>query len=146
MKIPMNGLVVTTTQYMSSKSSSNGAHYSAGRLLNNGTDQFNGRNNLNYSNGGSNLQCDHMHNASGKQAAEPIYSEPLPPMNNQVKEAEHRKNIKYFPDPNDPVQISSHIYEYLVKKTKTSSTDKLIYTRNQPPLPPLPNLKRLINR
>ena len=74
---------------------------------------------------------------------EPIYSEPLPPMSSQVKEAEHRTNIKYFPDPNDPVQISNHIYEYLVKKSKPSDNGGRISHPRQPPLPPLPHDKRL---
>ena len=71
---------------------------------------------------------------------EPIYSEPLPPMCSQVKEAEvHRTNAKYFPDPNDPVQISNHIYEYLVKKSKPNEISRISH---QPPLPPLPHDKR----
>lgn len=39
---------------------------------------------------------------------EPIYSEPFPP--------ESPEKLKFFPDPRDPVQISHHIYEYLVKR------------------------------
>ena len=71
---------------------------------------------------------------------EPIYSEPLPPMCSQVKEAEVlRTNKKYFPDPNDPVQISNHIYEYLVKKSKPNEIGRISH---QPPLPPLPHDKR----
>ena len=72
---------------------------------------------------------------------EPIYSEPLPPTHSQVREAEHRTNIKYFPDPNDPVQISNHIYEYLVKKSKPMESKGRI-SQKQPPLPPLPHDKR----
>ena len=87
---------------------------------------------VNMSNGGNNRTMN-----------EPIYSEPLPPMSSQVKEAEHRTNIKYFPDPNDPVQISNHIYEYLVKKSKPSDNGQISHPR-QPPLPPLPHDKRLI--
>ena len=75
------------------------------------------------------------------QINEPIYSEPLPPAQSQVKEAEHRTNIKYFPDPNDPVQISNHIYEYLVKKSKPMDSKGRI-SQHQPPLPPLPHDKR----
>jgi hypothetical protein len=47
--------------------------------------------------------------------AEPIYSEPLPPITSQIREAEKTK-LRYFPDPSDPVQISNHIYEYLVNR------------------------------
>lgn len=47
---------------------------------------------------------------------EPIYSEPIHPMTTQIREAERRTMLKYYPDPNDPVQISNHIYEYLVSR------------------------------
>ena len=80
-------------------------------------------------------------NDNKKIPNEPIYSEPLPPISSQVKEAEHRTNIKYFPDPNDPVQISNHIYEYLVKKSNKSSENGR-HGNYQPPLPPLPREKR----
>ena len=46
---------------------------------------------------------------------EPIYSEPFPPENNE--------KLKFFPDPRDPVQISHHIYEYLVSKRNQMSSD-----------------------
>ena len=46
---------------------------------------------------------------------EPIYSEPFPP--------ESPEKIKFFPDPRDPVQISHHIYEYLVSKRNQISSD-----------------------
>ena len=81
-----------------------------------------------------------MHDNS-ENTNEPIYSEPLPPTQCPVKEAEHRTNIKYFPDPNDPVQISHHIYEYLVKKSKPMENNGH-NRQKQPPLPPLPHDKR----
>lgn len=51
----------------------------------------------------SNDQLDHVNNNN-----EPIYSEPFPPENESPN--------KFYPDPHDPVQISNHIYEYLVSK------------------------------
>ena len=56
---------------------------------------------------------------------EPIYSEPLPPVASQIKEAE-RTMLKFYPDPNDPVQISNHIYEYLVTRRTDASTQSLV--------------------
>ena len=52
---------------------------------------------------------------------EPIYSEPLPPVTPQIREAE-RTMLRFYPDPNDPVQISNHIYEYLVSRRTDAST------------------------
>lgn len=46
---------------------------------------------------------------------EPIYSEPFPPENEEPK-------MKFYPDPHDPVQISNHIYEYLVSKRVAQAT------------------------
>jgi hypothetical protein len=43
---------------------------------------------------------------------EPIYSEPMVPPIEQANNSD--KLTKFFPDPRDPVQISNHIYEYLV--------------------------------
>ena len=51
----------------------------------------------------SNDQLDAVNNNN-----EPIYSEPFPPENESAN--------KFYPDPHDPVQISNHIYEYLVSK------------------------------
>ena len=91
-----------------------------------------------------NKQSEQMNrNNNSRNINEPIYSEPLPPLSSQVKEAEHRKNIKYFPDPNDPVQISNHIYEYLVKKSKSSENGRISH-QQQPPLPPIPHSKRCV--
>ena len=47
---------------------------------------------------------------------EPIYSEPFPP--------ESPEKLKFFPDPRDPVQISHHIYEYLVKRNNQQNENQ----------------------
>ena len=75
---------------------------------------------------------------------EPIYSEPLPPMSSQIREAE-RTTLRFYPNPNDPVQISNHIYEYLVSRRSDASTQSTSGRGPQPvmqppPKPPHPNL------
>lgn len=77
----------------------------------NGGDQNKNKSNHQHNNNNSN----HHH------PDEPIYSEPLPPMSSQVREAE-RTVLKFYPDPTDPVQISNHIYEYLVTRRSDAST------------------------
>lgn len=73
----------------------------------------------------SNETLDHFNNNNNHHnhsREEPIYSEPFPPENemNDLKSHHHLNHhgskIKYYPDPSDPVQISNHIYEYLVSK------------------------------
>ena len=54
---------------------------------------------------------------------EPIYSEPFPPENND--------KLKFFPDPRDPVQISHHIYEYLVSKRNHKNSQTLNCDQNR---------------
>ena len=81
--------------------------------------------------------------------SEPIYSEPFPPDQNEVNSSgpllvssAGSKNhldgssvgIKFFPDPHDPVQISNHIYEYLVSKRvaeERRSQDNLINAKRR---------------
>ena len=56
-------------------------------------------------------------------ASEPIYSEPLPPMAMQVREAEKKSVQKQcYPNPSEPAQISQHIYEYLVTRRSDACT------------------------
>jgi hypothetical protein len=72
--------------------------------------------------------ADHVNNNNN---SEPIFSEPFPPDNQNFEVSElkssqshqlnskiisSKANGKFFPDPRDPVQISNHIYEYLVSK------------------------------
>ncbi len=59
---------------------------------------------------------------------EPIYSEPLPPNNDSsegLTPSPPGGEIKYYPDPHDPVQIHNHIYEYLVSKTNLNGGGKI---------------------
>jgi hypothetical protein len=67
---------------------------------------------------------------NGYGTGEPIYSEPLPPMTSQVREAERKTMLKqssgYYPNPHDPVQISNHIYEYLVTRRSDASSTQLV--------------------
>lgn len=72
---------------------------------------------------------------STEEDDEPIYSEPLPPVTHQIREA-GRTALKYFPDPASPVQISSHIYEYLVSRRSDAST-ATGRPAAQPPPPPM---------
>ena len=69
--------------------------------------------------------------AATPTSAEPIYSEPLPPMTMRVREAEKKMVLKqstafstaFSPDPQcDPAPISNHIYEYLVTRRSDAST------------------------
>ena len=64
-------------------------------------------------------------------SSEPIYSEPLPPLTMQVREAEKKMVLKqssasppaFSPHPqSEPGQISNHIYEYLVTRRSDAST------------------------
>ena len=65
----------------------------------------------------SNETLDHFNNNNNHNREEPIYSEPFPPENDILIKNDHvNKQLKYYPDPRDPVQISNHIYEYLVSK------------------------------
>ena len=54
---------------------------------------------------------------------EPIYSEPFPPENdhNGLNKSACMLN-KFYPDPSDPVQISHHIYEYLVQSKRQAES------------------------
>ena len=58
--------------------------------------------------------------------SEPIYSEPLPPMTLQVREAEKKSVQKQcYPNPHEPAeQISQHIYEYLVTRRQSDAACK----------------------
>ena len=86
--------------------------------------------------------ADHVNNNNN---SEPIYSEPFPPdvtLQNEDLLLERPKKSssndsglpKFFPDPHDPVQISNHIYEYLVSKRvaeERRSQDNLINAKRR---------------
>ena len=146
-KMPINGLKSQQyTMYSSSKSFTiKSVEYSMGNNgdFNSQFEQYDGEGNISSMEDSTGKEMDEEMRIdnNNRNSNEPIYSEPLPPTHSQVKEAEHRTNIKYFPDPNDPVQISNHIYEYLVKKSKPIENKGRI-SQHQPPLPPLPHDKR----
>jgi len=97
--------------------------------------------------------ADHVNNNNNNNHnnSEPIYSEPFPPDQNELnssgsgqspllvsngsKNHHHQSmGIKFFPDPHDPVQISNHIYEYLVSKRvaeERRSQDNLINAKRR---------------
>ena len=83
----------------------------------------------------------HHHNLAGNSNSpreEPIYSEPFPPENdlshhhvgvgNNIASHAVNKQLKFYPDPRDPVQISNHIYEFLVSSKKGGSKSEEVIT------------------
>ena len=93
--------------------------------------------------------ADHVNNNNNNNHnnSEPIYSEPFPPDQNELNSSgsgqspllvsngsKNHHGIKFFPDPHDPVQISNHIYEYLVSKRvaeERRSQDNLINAKRR---------------
>ena len=66
-------------------------------------------------------QLDHVNNNNNN---EPIYSEPFPPEDIVGGNVGVGNNLtKFYPDPHDPVQISNHIYEYLVSKSRVKANN-----------------------
>ena len=66
--------------------------------------------------------ADQLDNVNNNNNSEPIYSEPFP----LESDLSVNSKRKFFPDPHDPVQISHHIYEYLVSKRGGGSQENLI--------------------